>query len=238
METTQNLTKILIHEESTRRTFQGVFLSNVAERLTLLLQEFNALDLDAEFSVSDIDSILSQNAQTFIRSKVVPTIKEATIGGLKVSPDKVFAMSDLNLREFEAAYNGVVDYIQDTRKYVSERQHLNLRIDFSHEFFSIADEVVTVNQAAFENWVEEFCRDYAETPAKLKAYHLMDTIAKSLNELRQLKPKGEYAGHNQTFNKITSSYPAIVLSSIGRLIEFNESKQEFQVKHDGYIRSF
>src|SRR5690606_27600364 len=129
METTQNLTKILIHEESTRRTFQGVFLSNVAERLTLLLQEFNALALDAEFSVSDIDSILSQNAQTFIRSKVVPTIKEATIGGLKVSPDKVFAMSDLNLREFEAAYNGVVDYIQDTRKYVSERQHLNLRID-------------------------------------------------------------------------------------------------------------
>src|SRR5690606_30153786 len=100
---------------------------------------------------------------------------------------------------FETAYRNVTEYIQETKKKASERYDLGLLVAHGSNFFLIEDTTVKVNQSTFEGWVETYCREYADSESKQKAYSLMDSIAKAINELRDLTPKGEYPGHNKTF---------------------------------------
>lgn len=217
--------KLLLHADDKSIDFQRTLLCQLTQKLTDLIGAFNRLDLGIDFDLTDIDKLGSGRipALTFVRDKVLPTIENPTIAGRRTTPEKVFAMMDIDLSSFTPVYNEINDFINNEVRLAGVRE---LKHSIRSEFFVIKDGTVTLNEEGVEDWIDTNCKIFVQNDIQLNIYTKVKALADALNEIRRVGNSSvravEVLQRNPRF--FTSDW-------MGRLVIYDDSGV-FKVNHN------
>lgn len=229
--------RILIAENKDKMNFQRIFISRMASIFTELLHEFDAIvtqvGVKAHFDLTDIDRVLNLNALSFIKSKILPTIKDPQIAGVKSTPEKVFSLMDIPpLSSFTECYDRVIQEVTAQRQRANQ---LNLTFSLQSNYFVIEDKEVKVDEDACEEWMDKFCRTFADSDNQKRAWTLMNNIADALNELRTMRLNPNISGASTAQEVIIQPHQSFFLKSVSRFVKLNPDSNRIEPSIHGFI---
>jgi len=113
---------------------------------------------------------MQQYIEDYLREKLVDKAENATIGGIKVSRDKLIEMVEVpNCKDFVNAFYKLKDNL-----------HGVTQLDFNK--YELIDTVVSIKESA-QGEVAEMFRTYATTDKQYETYLIAKAVADKLNEL-------------------------------------------------------
>jgi hypothetical protein len=192
--------KVLLKIDTKTLENQRTFLRVLAHYLNQLLIEWNNLDINPAFDLSDIDAIERYTPDDWIKRKVIPALTEASLGGVKASPEKVYDMMEKpDFTLFKVAYGNVLEFIRETRQKLVI--HMEKGVEYNSAFFFLQDDEIKVNEKRLSAWYERHCTTYAASPNQAKVFDLISKLAETMNSLKATDnppPNSPYRTTNYT----------------------------------------
>jgi len=115
---------------------------------------------------------IQQYIENYLREKLVDKAENASIGGVKVSRDKLLEMVELS--DCKVFVNSI--YMLKDRLYVYGDLELNLN------YYELIDKTVSIKESA-QDEITELYRVYATTDKQYEIYLIAKAVADKLNEL-------------------------------------------------------
>ena len=178
--------KVLLYIDEGALKSQRTYLRVLADRFTLLAKEWNSLDLKPEFMLQDIDRVERHSPEDFIKLKVIPALKEQSLGGVKASPEKIYELMDKpDFTLFNVAYSNVLKFIKETR--ANQIARMEKAVEYNSAFFILDNGELSVNEQRLKIWYEKNCQVFAATPNQEKAWKCLQQLAQAMNEMKTVE---------------------------------------------------
>src|SRR5690606_30275112 len=107
---------------------------------------------------------------------------------------------------------------------------------FKSDYFIIEDDEVKVNNENLEQWIDQYCRTFADSNKQKRAWKLINQIADALNELRGMHLDSGITGASTVQEQLNAQYPSIFMNSVlPRFVKLNPDTNKVEPQTLGFI---
>lgn len=171
----------LIHCSDTHIELQMQFLNDLLPLMNDLRLAFNEFDL-GEIDLNDLGDPHNLEAIELLKRKAKTELKGVEIKGLKLNPEKVFELMDIDKSKFVSKANELREAV---RKISVPDMNRRKPIFFDSRFFTQdKDGAFIINNDYFSTWCDLNCKIFTRSEAENLLLSKIENLAKSLNELQ------------------------------------------------------